>query len=567
MHQLFKNQKAKKSDMNKQRTVADSGMVASAVDEATQAGAKVLEEGGNAMDALVAVQFALSVVELFNTGIGASGYILYYDNNKKETKVINGHSQAPKGIKRDMFLDKEGNILEHFQRSTHASAVAIPGIMKAMDLALREFGTMPLDKLIEPAARLAENGFRVNSQWDDAIQTLTLRMGDEAKAFFVPEGIPRVEGEWVKNPNLAKTLRILQRKGVDALYQGEIGEAIVDTLEKKGGMMTKEDLYEYRAKIEEPITGRYKEYELAVPAPPNGGGLSLIQLLKILEGFRLEQYKVSSWEKYYLLAEAMRLTFSDKLAYMTDPEFGDIPIEGLLHPEYIKERQKMINWKSRNPEIDSGNPWVYQDSSNKKGEVKNFKTGGETTHFIAVDRWGNIAACTSSIEHVMGSGIMVPGYGFLLNNDLTDFYPEPGHINSIEPKKYPVSAKTPTIVLKDGNPVLTLGSPGGPTIVASVSQVLINIFDYQMDIKDAIEEPRIYNSTTPLIWWEEGIPQKARNKLTQMGFEFPELAKSIGNVQAILIDQENGDIYGAADSSRPGSAIGINKDNQSIHDD
>lgn len=567
MHQLFKNQKAKKSDMNKQRTVADSGMVASAVDEATQAGAKVLEEGGNAMDALVAVQFALSVVELFNTGIGASGYILYYDNNKKETKVINGHSQAPKGIKRDMFLDKKGNILEHFQRSTHASAVAIPGIMKAMDLALREFGTMPLDKLIEPAARLAENGFRVNSQWDDAIQTLTLRMGDEAKAFFVPEGIPRVEGEWVKNPNLAKTLRILQRKGVDALYQGEIGEAIVDTLEKKGGMMTKEDLYEYRAKIEEPITGRYKEYELAVPAPPNGGGLSLIQLLKILEGFRLEQYKVSSWEKYYLLAEAMRLTFSDKLAYMTDPEFGDIPIEGLLHPEYIKERQKMINWKSRNPEIDSGNPWVYQDSSNVKGEVKNFKTSGETTHFIAVDRWGNIAACTSSIEHVMGSGIMVPGYGFLLNNDLTDFYPEPGHINSIEPKKYPVSAKTPTIVLKDGNPVLTLGSPGGPTIVASVSQVLINIFDYQMDIKDAIEEPRIYNSTTPLIWWEEGIPQKARNKLTQMGFEFPELAKSIGNVQAILIDQENGDIYGAADSSRPGSAIGINKDNQSIHDD
>ncbi|CAH0344536.1 gamma-glutamyltransferase [Bacillus sp. CECT 9360] len=560
MKTIIKNQKARKNDTNKQRAVADYGMVASAVDEATKVGAAVLRQGGNAMDAVVAVQFALSVVEPFNTGIGASGYILHYDNNKKETTVINGHSQAPKAIQEDMFIDRDGNIIPHFERSTHASAVAIPGIMKGMETALNEFGTMSLDKLIEPAVALAENGFKVNWQWDYAIQTLMLRMGDEAKAFFAPDGMPRVEGEWVKNPNLAKTLRILQKKGIDALYHGEIGDAIVETLQKMEGILTKEDLQNYQVDIEKPMTGSYKEYEVVVPGPPNGGGPSLIQLLKILEGFHLEQYQVASWEKYYVLAEAMRLTFSDKLAYMGDPEFVDIPMKGLHHPDYIKERQNLINWTSRNTEIDCGNPWLYQESTNKKGEVKDFETGGETTHFTAVDRWGNIAACTSSIEHVMGSGIMVPGYGFLLNNDLTDFYPEPGHNNSIEPKKYPVSAKTPTFVFKDGKPVLTLGSPGGPTIVASVAQVLIHLIDYKMDLKDAIEEPRIYNSTAPLVWWEEGLDQSAKNKLEQMGFEFPELAKPIGNVQAILIDQDHGDLYGAADSTRPGSAIGLNRE-------
>ncbi|WP_233522962.1 gamma-glutamyltransferase [Peribacillus saganii] len=557
MKNVYKNQKTK--DLNQQRAMGKYGMVASAMNEATEVGAEVLRKGGNAMDAVVAVQFALSVVEPYNTGIGASGFIIHYDNKSKQMKVINGHSQAPKGITKDMFVDNEGNIIPHFHRSTVASSVAIPGIIKAMDTALREFGTMSLDKLIEPAVQLAENGFTVNWHWQEAIEKLGHRLGDDGRRFFIPEGKPLVEGDWVTNTNLAKTLRILQKQGVKALYEGEIGKAIVDTLQKMDGIMNIEDLNQYEVKIEEPITGKYKQYEIAAPGPPNAGGLSVIQMLKILEGFQIEKHNISSWEKYYLLSEAMRLTSADKLAYLADPEFADIPIEGLLHDDYIKERQNLINWKARNPLIDCGNPWPYQGSSNKKGEVKAIQTtGGETTHFTAVDRWGNIAACTSSIEHVMGSGIMVPGYGFLLNNDLTDFWPEPQRTNSIEPKKFASSSKTPTIVFKDGKPVLTLGSPGGPTILSSVSQVLINILDYKMDVKDAIEEPRIYNSTGPYIWWEEGLSKEIRDKLGKMGFEFLENAKTIGNVQAILIDQENGNLYGAADSSRPGSAIGIN---------
>ncbi|MBT2687748.1 gamma-glutamyltransferase [Bacillus sp. ISL-47] len=559
MDRIDNRHKPSKNEQELKRSTGTHGMVASAVHEATEIGAKVLRQGGNAMDALAAVQFALGVVEVFNTGIGASGFLVYYDQQTKKTSVINGHSLTPAGADKEQFLDEEGEVIPYFQQSIDAKSVGIPGIMKAMDVGLKEFGTKPLAELIEPAAILAEKGFRVNWQWDEVIEMLHLRLGDEAKKLFMPKGVPLVEGDWVENKDLAKTLRILLQRGIEALYEGEIADAIIDTLKKQGGIMTKEDLKNYQAPIEEAIMGTYRGYEIAVPGPPNGGGIALLQLLGILEGFELEKYSPSSWEKYYLLAEAMRLAFSDKLAYMSDPNFAEIPVEGLLNKDYIKERRKKIDWISRNPEIDCGNPWKYQGSDRPKGQVKVFQTGKDTTHFTVADRWGNVAACTSSNEHIMGSGIMVPGYGFLLNNDLTDFTPEPDHINSLAPKKQPVSAKVPTIVFKDGKPLLTLGSPGGPTIVASVAQVITHILDYGMDIKDAIEEPRIYNSMGPNIWSEEGIGQKEIDKLREMGFEFDDTERPIGNVQAILMDHQKGILHGAADSSRPGSAIGINE--------
>ncbi|MGA5688211.1 gamma-glutamyltransferase [Cytobacillus pseudoceanisediminis] len=543
----------------RQKATGTHGMAASAVHEATEAGAEILRNGGNAMDALIAIQFALSVVEVFNTGIGASGYIVYYDQKTKKTRVINGHSQTPSGADKDQFLNKKGEITPYFQQTIDAKSVGIPGIMKAMDEGHQKFGTKPLEDLIEPAVKLAEEGFRVNWQWDEVIEILHIRIGEEAKKLFMPEGIPLVKGDWVKNKDLAKTLRILQKKGIKALYEGEIADAIIKTLKEQDGIMTKEDLQNYRAPIEEPVIGSYRGYEIAVPGPPNGGGISLLQLLGILEGFELNKFGVSSWQKYYLFSEAMRLAFTDKLAYIADPKFEEIPVEGMLQKDYIEERQEKIDWKSRNPEIDCGNPWKFQGSDRPKGEVKVYQTGKDTTHFTVADRWGNIAACTSSNEHIMGSGIMVPGYGFLLNNDLTDFTPEPDHINSLAPKKQPVSAKVPAIVLKDGVPVLTLGSPGGPTIVASVSQVISHILDFEMDVKDAIEEPRIYNSVGPDVWSEQGIGQSEIDKLREMGFRFDDTDRPIGNVQAILMDHKTGMLHGAADSSRPGSAIGINE--------
>ncbi|HZG73537.1 MAG TPA: gamma-glutamyltransferase [Chondromyces sp.] len=558
---ILQNQKNASGD-EPQRAWGDFGMTASATEEASQAGADMLKAGGNAMDALAAMQFALAVSEPFNTGLGASGFIVFYNNKTKETQIIQGHSQAPANARKNLFVDNNQEIIPFLERSTPGTAVAIPGILKAFSTALEKFGSKTWDEAIEPAISLAENGVRVNEVWAASLARFRERLGEEAKAFFMPDEVPLTLGETVSNKNLAKTLKILQRDGVDAFYTGEIADAIVDTVQKFDGFLTKEDLVNYQVKTQKPLRATYKGYEVVVPPPPNGGGFSLLYMLKLLEQLQIEKYDIRSWEKYYILVETLRIMTADKLAHIGDPDFYDIPLEGLLHPDYLKERLQLYNFEYRNVDIGFGNPWKYQASGTPSGlNPQTFEIGSETTHFTAVDQWGNIAACTSSLEHIFGSGIMVPGYGFLLNNDMTDFDPSIGTINSVEPKKYPVSIKTPTIVFKDEKPILTLGSPGGPTIVASVLQTLINVLDYKMDLKDAIEEPRVYNGTGPLIWWEEGLPEEAREVLERMNYQFDEIALSIGNVQAILFDHENGRLYGASDSSRPGIPVGLNKNN------
>nr|WP_286137382.1 gamma-glutamyltransferase [Bacillus sp. 7894-2] len=247
--------------------------------------------------------------------------------------MINGHSQTPSGADKDQFTNEKGETTPYFQQTIDARFAGIPGIMKAMGEGHQKFGTKPMEDLIEPAVKLAEEGFRVNWQWDEVIEILHIRLGEEAKKFFMPEGVPLVKGDWVRNKDLAKTLRILQKKGIKAIYEGEIADAIIHTLKEQGGIMTNEDLQDYRAPIEEPLMGTYRGYEIAVPGPPNGGGISLLQILGILEGFELNRYRVSSWEKYYLFSEAMRLAFTDKLAYIGDPNFSEIPVEGLLQKE------------------------------------------------------------------------------------------------------------------------------------------------------------------------------------------------------------------------------------------
>ncbi|WP_269750129.1 gamma-glutamyltransferase family protein [Planococcus lenghuensis] len=330
-----------------------------------------------------------------------------------------------------------------------------------------------------------------------------------------------------------------------------------------GGLMTKRDLANYRASIDEPLWSSYKEFDFAFPAPPNGGGFAVAQLLKILEPVDFNQYGPDSWEKYYLIAEAMEIALSDKNAYMGDPNFVDIPMAGLLHPDYVEERRKLINFKEHNEAIGFGDPWKCQEGEPGRLIQHGTSDGGtETTHFTAVDQWGNVAACTSSIERMFGSGIMVPEYGFLLNNDLTDFDPEPGTVNEPGAGKYPVSSKTPTIGFHKGNPFFTLGSPGGYTIVASVLQVLVNVLEYKMDLKEAVRKPRLFNGPSHPVQVETEIGQEIRGKLESMGFEV-EKAESpdirIGDVQAILIDPSTGNLYGTADSSRPGAAMGLSE--------
>ncbi|PWW25512.1 gamma-glutamyltranspeptidase/glutathione hydrolase [Cytobacillus oceanisediminis] len=562
----YRRGKSLSKDMEKQSheretAVGTAGMVVSPHSVATDIGEKILREGGNAVDAAVAIQFALNVVEPMMTGIGGSGFFMVYDNKKKDVKIYDGHTRAPKGVHPEMFLDDKGEVIDFRKRSTHGTAVGIPGILKALDAALEGHGSKPLADLIQPAIDAAESGVEVNWVLEEALQDFHYRLGKEARAFYFPNDEPLKEGDSLVKEHLAKTFRILQKEGIPAFYEGEIAEAIVANLKEEGGFMTLEDLKNYRLTVDEPIWGEYKGYKIASSAPPSAGGLTVIQILKILEKFDLSQYDVKSWEKYYLITEAMRLAFADKIAYSGDPEFSDLPIKGLLHNDYIAERVKAVNFNRRNDAIDFGNPWKFQDGEpNQVIRQPDDLEKSETTHFTVVDQWGNIAACTSTVEHPFGSGIMVKGYGFLLNNELTDFDANPGGINEAQPDKRPVSCKSPTILFKNDKPVLTLGSPGGPTIIGSVFQTIINVVDHKMNLKEAIEEPRIFASSGPLIEWEPGISMEAKGELESKGFEFGDEPSRIGNVQAIQIDRENGRLYGAADSSREGKAAGITED-------
>lgn len=552
MDHIWKNQR---NQPTKQRAHGYKGMTASATEEASAIGAEILAKGGNAMDALASMQFALAVAEPFNTGLAASGFIIYYDAERRKTFVVNGHSISPKKAHKNVFVDEHQDIIPFLERSTPGTAVAVPGILRGIEKALSEFGTMSWADAIEPAIQLSEKGVRVNLTWNTGLQRFSDRLGEEAKEFFYPNKVPLTEGEVVVNENLTRTLKLLQAGGADVFYKGEIADKIVETVQAFDGFIEKEDLLSYEATVSEAVTGTYKEYTVAVPAPPNGGGFSLLYMLKLLEKLDIGQYELRSWEKYYLLAEVMRIMTADKLAFMGDPDFYDIPLDGLLTEEYLMERLKLINFRFRNDDVTEGNPWLYDNKKphNKKADTTD--PGPDTTHFIAVDEAGNIAACTSSLEHFFGSGIMVPGYGFLLNNDMTDFDPDPAGLNSVEPGKYPVSMKTPAIVFKDGEPVLTLGSPGGPTIPASVLQTMIHVLDFGLDLKEAIEEPRIYNGTGPLIWQEEGIPEGVKQTLESMNYQFDSIALSIGNVQAVLMNPETGERIGGSDSSRPGIPI------------
>lgn len=557
IQEIYQQQKTSEINKGEQRAIGDFGMTASATKESSEIGARILRDGGNAVDAIVAMQFALSVTEPFNTGLGASGFLLVYNQEAGTTRVINGHSKAPRNMSPDMCLDEKGDLIPFPKRTLNANFIGIPGILKAMEKAITTYGTIPMEQLIEPAIQLADQGIKVNWLWEKALEMYGDRVGKTARSLFYPNGIPLVKGEIVKNKELAYALKVIQERGIDAFYHGEIGEAVIKLIHEAKGCMTIEDLRNYEAEIQKPIVGDYRDFQLATPSPPNGAGVSLLQLLKILEEVKIEQYDKNSWEKHFLLAEAMRIVFSDKLTYMGDPDFFNIPVDGLLHPEYIAERVKLIHFDRMNQGVDFGNPWKYEENENSFHQELQ---GGETTHFTAVDRWGNIAACTSSLEHYFGSGIMVPGYGFLLNNDLTDFYPTEESLNDLQANKYPVSTKCPTIIFHKGKPIMTLGSPGGPTIVASVAQVIINVLDYKMDLKAAIELPRIYNSTAPKVLCDDRLSGKVKDKLKSLGFEILNTDIAIGNVQAVLLNHEKNMMYGAADSSRPGAAIGVWKE-------
>lgn len=466
--------------------------------------------------------------------------------------------------------------LPSFQdRVRSGKSVGVPGTLKGLETALEKWGSgkFELADLLQPAIDLAENGHEVNWQVASSIANNADKLTrTAAKDVFLPGGEPLKEGDILVQKDLAKTFRMIAEQGTEVFYKGDIAEAIVNEVQKFGGWMEIEDLENYKVTHEEPVRGTYKGYEIVTMPPPSSGGLTMLQILKMTELLNVTSFDVRSPEKYHYLAEAFRLAYADRGKYMGDPEHADIPAEGLLNDDYIKQRVETIKDDEANANIEPGNPWDYQeggptdegavyDETENVEDVDADRTEGETTHFTVADRWGNMVSYTTTIEQVFGSGIMVDGYGFLLNNELTDFDAVPGGVNQVEANKRPLSSMTPTIVLKDGKPYMTVGSPGGATIITSVMQTILNKIGYDMELKDAVEEPRIYTNAYPNIRWEIGVPSSARSLLERYGHVWESNPVDIGNVNALVIEDDplTGEkiYYGAADSTRQGTAIGI----------
>lgn len=540
---------------------AEDGMVVSAHPLASEVGLDILESGGNAVDAAIAMQYALTVTEPMMSGLGGGGFMMVHDGETADTEIVNSRERAPQGAEPDMFLDDDGEPLPFEERVISGDSVGVPGTPAGLRESHTKWGTIPMDELIDPAITLAEEGFRIDDflSFSIADNQEKLSRSEAAEEIFFDDNGPLNEGDTLVQEDLAETLRLISDHGTGVFYNGEIADAVAGTVQDFDGTLAKEDMMNYDVTIDEPVRGEYKDYEIATMPPPSSGGVFLLQMLGILDGFDLSQYDNDSIEKYHLLAETMHLSYADRGEYAGDPEFVDVPVEGLLHPDYIEERRDLISLDEVIEEPAAGSVEKYQESFDKADTAPqpDDKKDGQTTHFSVTDSHGNVVSYTTTIEQVFGSGIMVPEYGFMLNNELTDFDAKPGGANEVQPDKRPLSSMTPTIVFQNDSPVLTAGSPGGQTIITTVLQTILNVYEYDMDIETALDEPRMFTSDPETYTHEEGISKDVISELNEMGHNFEDEPENIGNVNSILIDPSDGSHTGATDTNRNGAAFGV----------
>jgi gamma-glutamyltranspeptidase / glutathione hydrolase len=565
------------------------GVVAVSHPLAAAAGAKMLREGGNAIDAAAAIQFALNVVEPEFSGIGGGGFMMVHlAGGQGRTFVVEGREKAPASADTSLFTNPDGSNQGFTPASTSGQAVGVPGTLMVVATAVQRYGRKRLADVIQPAIALAENGFPVNFVLAGSATSSRTNLYQATRDVFRPGGVPVQEGQILKQPDLAKTLRLIAARGPDVFYRGEIAPAIVAAQlgtanGGKPGLMTLQDLANYNIVIREPIIGEYRGYRIASMSPPSSGGLTMIQALKMVERFPLGDigagFDFGKANTLHVMAEAMRIAWSDRAVWMGDEDFVEVPKRGLLYPTYVNERGSQISVTARIPgTVPFGDPWPFEVAQ-RPGRTRLAAAepvsypGGSTTHFSVVDQWGNVVSYTTTIEAGWGTGIMVPGYGFMLNNELTDFnfgfnmhprFGGPG-ANDVQGSKRPRSSMTPTILFKGAEPVAAFGSPGGASIINSVYNVLINLVDHGMTIQQAVDAPRISVTTAG-----NGIAREA-------GFDPAEIAKlqalghnvnnpgNIGNVNAIFIDLATGRQYGAVDSTREGGLIGFESKRNDPH--
>ena len=530
------------------------GMVVSAHPEASRIGVSILQKGGNATDAAVATGFALAVCYPEAGNIGGGGFMVVR-NNDGTVDVIDYREKAPLTASRDMYLDAGGNIMEGMSTETHLSA-GVPGSVDGLIKVHSRYGKLSFREVIQPAIDLAEKGFPVTRG-----QTGSLNHNREeflrknaVRPAFVKDSLWK-EGEILKQPELAETLERIRDNGREGFYSGKTAELIIKEMKRSNGIISKQDLDEYGSVFRRPLQADYKGYRISTIPPPSGGGIILIQLLKMVESQPLKEWGFHSAKAVHLIAEAERRAFADRAEYAGDPDFVDVPVEGLLNNRYLADR--MLNFDenkaSLSSEINAGNPSMNESE--------------QTTHYSVVDQYGNSVATTTTLNDTFGSSIVVDGAGFLLNNEMDDFSVKPGEANmygltggeanSIGPGKRMLSSMTPVVVEKNGKLFLIAGSPGGSTIPTTVFQVIINVADYNMSVSEAVDIGRFHHQWLPdIISYEsESIDSLTLRELTAMGHKIV-LRTSIGSVNAVQI-LPDGEMAGAADRRGYNSACGF----------
>lgn len=533
---------------------AKNGMVASEQEMASRIGLNILKAGGNAVDAAVAMGFALAVA-LPNAGnVGGGGFMMVHDARTGRSVALDFREVAPSKATRDMYLDAQGKVIDGKSLYTHY-AVGVPGTVAGMEHALKKWGTLPLSKVVAPAVALADKGFPVSETLAKILQQEQKNMGrwPATQAIFWKNGQPLRQGDTLVQKDLAQSLRLIGEQGAKAFYEGAIAQKITAEMAPHAGAITLADLKNYKVVEREPVRGSYRGYQIVTMPPPSSGGAHLIQILNMMERWPMNQWGANSANSVHHMAESMKLAYADRSEYLGDPDFVKVPLKGLISKRYADQLAAGINpTQARTAkDIKPGKPQPYESD--------------QTTHFSVVDKAGNAVAVTYTLNTNFGSGIVAKGTGILLNNEMDDFSAKPGvanayglvggDANAVAAGKRPLSSMTPTIVLKDGKPWLVTGSPGGARIITTVLQQVVNAIDFGMNPAEAAATPRFHHQWTPdELRIEKGFSNDTLALLRQWGHNVA-LKPSMGRTQTIQI--RDGMLYGASDPRNPdGQTLG-----------
>ncbi|MEP2706607.1 MAG: gamma-glutamyltransferase [Roseibium sp.] len=532
---------------------AQNGMVASQEAVATQVGVDILKKGGNAVDAAIATGFALAVTLPRAGNLGGGGFMMIHKADTGETDALDYREIAPAAATRDMFLGDDGE--PDNQKSRFSGlAIGVPGTVAGFASAYFKYGSgkIPWGDLVAPAIALAKNGIEITPDLAASLAARSERLGKDpaSAAIFYKAGLtPYQPGETLIQADLAKTLQMIADQGPAGFYEGEIAKQIATTVQAAGGGMTVEDLANYKPVWRAPVTGNYRGYEIASMPPPSSGGVHIVQILNMLEAYPLEEYGLNSADTIHVMAEAKRRAYADRSKYLGDPDYSEVPVKGLTHPDYAKELAQSISMSTATPstEIAPGNPIPYESN--------------ETTHFSVVDKDGNAVSNTYTLNFSYGVGLTADGTGVLLNNELDDFSAKPGSANAygliggvanaVEGGKRPLSSMSPTLVFKDGDLSMVTGSPGGSRIITTTLQIILNVVDHKMNIAEATAAPRVHHQWFPdEIRIEEGLSPDTIDLLEARGHKVT-VKNAMGSTQSIM--KVDGVLAGASDQRRQGA--------------